>query len=308
MTIAVFGSINVDITGYGDRLPLAGETVKAERYATGLGGKGANQAVAAAKLGARVRLIGCVGADPFGVEALRWLTEYGLSTDHVRRAGDQQTGIALISVDAHGENQITVVPAANDVLAVGDLGKEAAALDGVRVLLTQLEAPHEASFEVSKIANARGITVIHDPAPAPYDAPTREVLAPVHIVTPNARETQALTGILPTSTETARAAAHKLRNLGVDTVIVKRGADGCYVSSVAFEGVVPAFKVTSIDSVGAGDCFNGGLAVALAEGLPLKDAVRFASACGALSTTRAGAASAAPSRADVEALLRQGAG
>lgn len=303
MAIVVFGSINVDITGYGDRLPRAGETVKADRYATGLGGKGANQAVAAARLGGDVRLVGCVGRDAFGDEALRWLEATGLKTDHVRRASEEQTGIALITVAADGENQITVVPAANHALAVADLGPGLAALDGARVLLTQLEAPPDASAEVSRLAHARGILVIHDPAPAPYKALTREVLRHVDILTPNARETEALTGIAPETPEAALRAAHTLRDLGVGTVIVKRASAGCTVSGPAFEGAVPAFPVHAIDSVGAGDAFNGGLAVALHEGLPMAEAVRFASACGALSTTRQGASAAAPRRDEVEALL-----
>jgi ribokinase len=303
MAIVVFGSINVDITGYGARLPRPGETVKADRYATGLGGKGANQAVAASKLGGDVRLVGCVGHDAFGEEALRWLAEAGVSTARVRRAADAQTGIALISVSADGENQITVVPAANHALAVSDLGPDLAAFEGARVLLTQLEAPPDASAEVSRLAHARGILVIHDPAPAPYRALTREALATVDVLTPNARETEALTGVVPDTPAAALRAAHALRDLGAGTVIVKRAAQGCTVSGPAFEGDVAAFRVDTIDTVGAGDAFNGGLAVALHEGQPLRDAVRFASACGALSTTRPGAAAAAPLRAEVEALL-----
>jgi ribokinase len=306
MAIVVFGSINVDITGYGDRLPRAGETVKADRYATGLGGKGANQAVAAAKLGGDVRLVGCVGRDAFGDEALRWLEEAGLSTGMVRRASSALTGIALISVSADGENQITVVPAANHDLAVADLGPELAAFDGARVLLTQLEAPPDASAEVSRLAHGRGILVIHDPAPAPYRALTRQVLSSVDILTPNARETEALTGIVPDTAAAAMRAAGLLRDLGVGTVIVKRAAAGCTVSGPSFEGDVPAFRVETIDTVGAGDAFNGGLAVALHEGQPMREAVRFAAACGALSTTRRGAAAAAPRRAEVEALLDRG--
>lgn len=306
MAIVVFGSINVDITGYGARLPRPGETVKAERYATGLGGKGANQAVAAARLGAEVRLVGCVGRDAFGDEALRWLAQAGLSTARVRQAAEAQTGIALISVSADGENQITVVPAANHALAVADLGPGLAAFAGARVLLTQLEAPPDASAEVSRLAHARGILVIHDPAPAPYKALSRGVLSNVDVLTPNARETEALTGIAPDTVDAALRAARALRDLGAGTVIVKRAAHGCVVSAPQFEGEIAAFAVRTVDTVGAGDAFNGGLAVALAEGRPMREAVRFASACGALSTTRPGAAAAAPSRGEVEALLARG--
>jgi ribokinase len=245
-----------------------------------------------------------VGRDPFGDEALRWLEAAGLRTGHVRRASGEQTGIALIAVAADGENQITVVPAANHALAVDDLGPGLSALEDARVLLTQLEAPPDASAEVSRLAHARGILVIHDPAPAPYKALTREVLSHVDILTPNARETEALTGIAPDTPEAALRAAHALRDLGVGTVIVKRAAAGCTVSGPEFEGDVLPFQVRSIDTVGAGDAFNGGLAVALHEGQPMAQAVRFASACGALSTTRQGAAAAAPVRDEVEALLR----
>jgi ribokinase len=303
MAIAVFGSINIDFTAYGDKLPRLGETVKGRHYTIGLGGKAANQAVAAARLGSEVSLIGRVGTDEFSDIALRALEEHGVSTNLVFQDSGSKTGLALIEVDALGENAIMVVAGANLNVSQNDITRGASALRSAKILLSQFETPPDISFAASVLARQSGAVVIQDPAPAPYYDLNRETLSQIDILTPNARETQELVGVQPETTEEARGAAHLLRNLGAVTVIIKLGKAGVYASGPEIELFVPPFKVATIDSVGAGDCFNAGLAYALEMGKPLAYAVRFAAACGALATTSLGAAAAAPRKADVEALL-----
>jgi ribokinase len=303
MPIAVFGSINIDFTAYGDRLPRPGETVTGRKYAIGLGGKGANQAVAAARLGSEVSLIGRVGNDDFAEMAIKMLAGHGVSTDLILHDNRFKTGLALIEVDAQGENAIMVVAGANLHLNRDDVARGSAAIGNAKVLLTQFETPPDICFAASRLARQSGAIVIQDPAPAPYQGLNRESFSQIDILTPNAREAEALVGLCSETPEDAKRAAHKLRDLGVVTAIVKLGRRGAYASGPEIELFVPPFNVMTIDSVGAGDCFNAGLAHALEEGQSLIQAVRFAAACGALATTTFGAASAAPRKADVEALL-----
>ncbi len=303
MTIVVLGSINVDVTAYSDRLPRPGETIHGESYLLGLGGKGANQAAAVAKLGAGLAFFGRTGRDAFGVLARQELAKFGVPLDHVTEDATAGTGIAIISVDAAAQNCITVIAGANFTVGAHEVEALNALPVSPRVLLLQLEVPLQANLAAAKAVRAAGGMVILDPAPAPKEGLQLELLQLVDVITPNEVETAALTGVQPRNTSDAHAAAAQLRRNGVQQAVIKLGALGAYYSGPDGEGHVTRFNVNAIDTVAAGDCFNGGLAVALAEGKSLGDAVRFASACGALSTTRRGAASAAPSRAEVEALL-----
>lgn len=306
MSIVVVGSINLDIASYGEALPRPGETVHSERYATGLGGKGANQAAAAARLGNEAAMIGRVGNDAFGEQALAALDAFGVDTRGVLRDPDHATGIAIIGVDARGENAISVIAGANMALDRTDLARGADALTRCKVLLTQREIPNTVTLAACRQVRSAGGIVIHDPAPAPKHGMPDEILREIDLLTPNESECEVLTGIRPAARVEAAKAADLLIARGARTVVVKMGGNGVYAKGPGGEAFVPPFAVRSVDSVGAGDCFNAGLADALARGTALPDAMRFAAACGALSTTRYGAAAAAPARVEVEALLTRG--
>jgi len=303
MTIAVFGSINVDVTAYSRLLPVPGETIHGESYVLGLGGKGANQAVAVARLEAALSLVGRVGRDPFGQLARAELERFGVRTSGIAEDGTTGTGIAIIAVDSSAQNCITVIAGANFKVGADDVDRLAAVLGAVEVLLLQLEVPLAPNIAAARLARSRGGSVILDPAPAPLSPLPDALLECVDVITPNEVECEALTGIRPAGIGEARDAAMVLRARGIGRVVVKMGAKGAFWLGSEGEGHVPGFAVEALDTVGAGDCFNGGLAVALAGGQTFGEAVRFASACGALSTTRRGAAAAAASLAEVAALL-----
>jgi ribokinase len=303
MTVAVFGSINMDVIAYLDRLPKPGETLHGSGYKMGLGGKGANQAVAARKLGADVRFIGRTGADSFGDAARAELTSYDVDLSHIRRDTGSDTGIAIIKVGEGGQNMITVIAGANGAVDASDAAAAKADLERTRVLLLQLEVPLEGALAAAKIVRGKGGTVILDPAPAPKEPFSADIIAAVDIVTPNESETAGLLGWQPATPDDALRAARELKAKGFRAALVKLGAKGVAFSGPAEEGFVPPFKVTAIDTVAAGDSFNGGLAVALDEGRSLAQAVRFAAASGALSTTKKGASAAAPTRAEIDAFL-----
>ena len=303
MSVAVFGSINMDVIAYLDRLPKPGETLHGSGYKMGLGGKGANQAVAARKLGSIVHFIGRVGADSFGDAARAELTSYDVDLAHIRRDENSPSGIAIIKVGEGGQNMISVIAGANGALDASDAERARADLEKARVLLLQLETPLAASLAAARIVRAKGGTVILDPAPAPKQPFPAEVVATIDIVTPNESETAGLLGWQPSTSDDALKAARELMMKGFSTALVKLGAKGVAFSGPEEEGFVPPFKVNAIDTVAAGDSFNGGLASALDQGKTLAEAVRFAAACGALSTTKRGASAAAPMRAEVEAFL-----
>ncbi len=306
-SIVSFGSINADLAAYCRALPRPGETIHAERYVIGLGGKGANQAACAARLagslGIGVSMVGRVGNDPFGVLVRDRLAGFGASLEHVRTDERNPTGIALIGIENSGENSITVVGAANMAIDAGDVEQARPLLSAARVLLLQLETPVAASLDAARLARAGGGIVILDPAPAPEHGLPDEFWALADLLTPNETEAEALVGVRPVDPVSASACADRMQERGLKRCIVKLGARGVYFRDESGDGFVPPFAVKAIDSVAAGDCFNAGLAVALAQGKALGEAARFAAACGALATTRAGAAEAAPSLDEVLALL-----
>jgi len=306
VSVIVIGSVNVDIVTYADRAARPGESLTAHRYQMVPGGKGANQAVAVARLGKPVRFIGRVGADFFGNFICERLGGLGVGLEHLVVDRTLPTGIAVISVDGSGENAITVVPGANTGVSEDQVEAAASHFKDLKVLLAQLEHPFPATLKAVELARRAGATVILDPAPIPAFRFGPETIRLFDALTPNEIETEALTGIAPVDIEAAAAAARRLVETGLRIAIVKLGGRGVYVDSAEFRGHVPPFKVEVIDTVAAGDCFAGGLAVALAEGMPLKKAIRFAAASGALACTRAGSSEAAPTRAEVETLLTRG--
>lgn len=305
--ILSFGSINIDVTARAARLPRPGETVHGESYAVMLGGKGSNQAAAAARLARgshiQVALAGRIGQDGFGTQARQNFERFGVDLSPLRVDAAHATGIALIGIDGSGENSITVVGGAN--MAVDETDVDAASdwLERATVLLLQLEIPQQAVLAAARKARAAGAVVVLDPAPAPEQGLLDALWQEIDILTPNESETFQLTGIRPEMAEDAAKAAVLLLAKGVKAVLVKMGSRGVFWHDGTQSGLSKPFSVQPVDTVAAGDCFNAGLAFALAQGQPLSKAVRIASACGALATTRHGAADAAPEWDAVTALM-----
>ncbi len=301
MPIIVFGSINLDLTAYVSRLPEAGETISGESFLAAPGGKGANQAVCAARLGVTTVFIGRTGRDSFGDQALAAVSAEGVDTSRIWIDPDAGTGLAVISVDDRAENTIILIPGTNGRLDDSDVARAADLLDEKSIVLLQLETPMNASLHLAAIARKRGAKVILDPAPAvPLPG---ELLHAVDIITPNEVETSILTGILPRNAEDASRAAKILLARGVNTAIIKMGAQGAFYENNLTSGFIPPFPIQPVDSVAAGDAFNGGLAVALFEDKPLEEAVRWGAAAGAIACTRKGAIPSMPHREELESLL-----
>jgi ribokinase len=296
--ICVVGSANVDLTFRTPRLPRPGETLAGHAFHLGMGGKGANQAVAAARLGAQVSLIARVGNDAFGQEALRRYIAEGLDTTYVRADEQRPTGTAAIIVDDQAENCIIVVGGANAGLSPADVRSAAAAIQNADVLLCQLETPLAATLEAFRLARAAGVRTVLTPAPA-TELPD-ELLRLCDICVPNKTEMELLTGLSVESLGAAEAAAWKLRQRGVGIVVVTMGAAGALLLDDDGATHIPAVRVEAVDPTGAGDSFTAALAVALAEGLSLREAARKASVVAALTVTRIGTQAAFPTRAEVE--------
>jgi ribokinase len=302
--IAVIGNINVDFVFCVPRLPKEGETLPGEGFFTAPGGKGANQAVAAARLGADVAFIGAVGDDDLGERMLKGLEADGIDVSRVRRDPSSHTGTALIMVLGNGENSIVVAFGANLSVGPGDLEQHAPLLRFSDALLLQLEMRVETVDAAIGLGRDAGCRVILDPAPARPESQLPGRWRAVDVLSPNETETEIMLGCPPlASLEDALAAAEALAHKGPEVVALKLGARGSVVLSSGEGFVAPAFPVEAVDTTAAGDAYTAGLAVALSESLSLGDAARFANACGALAATRYGAQPSMPRRADVEALL-----
>lgn len=297
----MIGSANVDFTVAVSRLPRPGETVSGGTLLVNHGGKGANQAVAARRLGAEVRLIACVGDDASGRAIRDALGAEGIGIAGVLATARAATGTALIVVDRDGQNQIAVAPGANRALGVEQLGARREDFGWADVVVCQLETPLPTVAWALDEARRRGVPTLLNPAPVPDRA--IEVWSLVDYLTPNESEAERLTGIGVSDPRTAASAGEALRARGVGTAIVTLGAQGAVAVTSAGTTHVPAFVVTAVDTTAAGDAFNGALAVALAERRTLAEALRFASAAAALTCTRRGAQASLPSRGDVGSLL-----
>jgi ribokinase len=299
--IAVVGSSNIDLTFRTPRLPQPGETLSGQAFQLSYGGKGANQAVMAARLGARVTFLSKVGSDVFAEGLLRHYQDQGIDTTHVLTDADRFSGVASIVVDDEALNCIIVVPGANQRLTPRDVGEAAPAIQSAHVLLCQLEVPVETTLEAFRVAKAAGVRTILNPAPA-VPLP-EELLRLTDLCVPNETEVELLTQKPAGTVEQGAAAARALRERGPRTVIVTLGARGVLVADAETDTHIAAVAVQAVDPTGAGDAFIGGLAVFLAEGDSLNRAVQRANAVAALSVTRLGAQMAFPSREEVEAFL-----
>lgn len=301
--IVVFGSFVVDLMGRGPRLPVPGETVKGGLFKMGAGGKGFNQGVAAHKAGGDVTMITKLGRDAFADIALSAMSELGMDATHLIRTEEYPTGVALIEVDeATGQNAIMVIPSACDHITDGEVAALQGVIEGADILLTQLETNMRATEAVIDMAHAAGKTVILNTAPAQCVADA--LLAKVSIVTPNEVEAGILTGVEVVDEASAARAAQWFLRRGVQQVIITLGGRGAYVCDGSCAALTPAFLVNAVDTTGAGDAYNGGLAAALSEGCDIFAAARFAAATAALSVQRMGTTPAMPTRAEIDAFLQ----
>ncbi len=300
--VVVVGSSNTDMVVHAAHLPRPGETILGGEFRTVAGGKGANQAVAAARLGAKVTLIARIGRDDLGDRALAGLQRERINVDHVSRDPEARSGVALITVADDGENSITVAPGANASMKPVHVKRAHRAFSGCGPLLVQLETPIDTVTAAVELARRSGMPVILNPAPA--QRLPESLLRKISILTPNETEAELLTGIRVADDASAAQAAEALRASGIATVIITMGARGAFVVAADGARLVPGFKVKTLDTTAAGDVFNAALATALADGKLLQDAVIFANATAALSVTRAGAQPSAPRRAEVERLLK----
>lgn len=298
--VVIFGSLNMDLVVHVPRFPEASETLMGEAFTTAPGGKGANQAVACARLGTPTRMIGRVGDDPFGHALLEALRMQHVNTESVAVVPGS-SGMAVIELEAGGQNRIIVIPGANGTLGAEDLDRLKVALNGAAALLLQLEVPLSAVVAAARLARAQGVFVMLDPAPA-QELPG-ELYDLTDLLTPNGTEAAALVGFQVTTDDDVAKAARELLARGAREVIIKRGARGVFWANGQTARHLPAFQVEAVDTVAAGDAFNGGLAAALSQGHTLYDAIRWGQATAALSVSRAGAQSSLPTRPEVAELM-----
>ncbi len=300
--IVVIGSSNTDMIIKIDRIPRPGETVIGGHFSTAPGGKGANQAVAAARAGGDVAFVGRVGNDIFGNEALKGFVADNIDIEHIIKDTTAPSGVASIFVDRNGQNSIAVACGANANLSPADIEAAEKTIASADILVMQLETPIETVTAAAVMAHADGVKVILNPAPA--QPLTDDLLKTVSILTPNETEAELLTGIGIENEDDARKAAQALLARGVATVMVTLGENGVIIATADCVKRVDAFKVDPVDTTAAGDAFNGALAVAIAEGSRLEKAVLFANAAAAMSVTKLGAQPSAPRRDEIDEFLK----
>jgi len=299
--IVVVGSSNTDMVIQVPELPAPGETILGGKFSVLAGGKGANQAVSAARAGGRVCFISKVGRDDLGKRALEGFEKDGIDVTQIKQDPDAPTGVAMIYVNDRAENCIAVAAGANENLSETDIIAAGEMIAGASVLVVQLEIPIKTVEKAVELAAESNVIVILNPAPA--QTLSDELLRHVSILTPNETEASLLTGL--EVNDNLEAVATKLHEKGVKTVIITLGSKGSFVSSDDFSGLVPAFPVKAVDTTAAGDVFNGALAVGLAENKSLKYAVQYASAAAALSVMRMGAQISAPADKEIKDFLSE---
>jgi ribokinase len=303
MNIVVVGSLNMDLVVRMPKIPRPGETLLGGVFKTFPGGKGANQAVASARLGAHVIMVGCVGNDSFGQELCSALASEGIDTDHILVHQEESTGVALIQVDAQGQNSIAVASGANFCLTGSDVENAMQTIGDFDALVMPLETPLDTIYTAAKIASHKGAMVLLNPAPA--QVLEKDLLKLVDILLPNEYEIGLMTGMSVQTSVDTRQSAEKLLSQGVKNLIVTLGNQG----SIFFDGktnedmLIPACPVQAVDTTAAGDCFVGAMAVALCEGKSISAAAEFASVAAAISVTRAGAQPSLPHRNEVDKFI-----
>lgn len=298
--IVVIGSLNMDLVVRVARMPQPGETVPGRDFQTIPGGKGANQAVAAALLGGSVAMVGRVGNDAFGSELINNLRRQGVDISHVQLEDDAATGTAMIMVDEMGQNSIVVAAGANGRLAREDVDGLERLLSQAKYLLLQFEVPLDTVQYATEKAQSHGVKVVLNPAPARPVPP--QFLSRVDYVIPNESEASLLSGVQVHDLASAEEAARRLQGYGVPVVILTLGEKGALLVTGEKVCHVPAHRVEAVDTTAAGDAFIGGLAMALVQGYPLEEAVRYATCAGTLAVTRFGAQTSLPSAKEVQAL------
>lgn len=301
--LVVIGSINADHILNTAYFPRPGETVIGSRYQVAFGGKGANQAVAAGRSGAEITFIACVGADDIGERVRRQLAADNIDIRPVEAVPDTTTGVALIMVNAEGENVIGIHAGANAALTPAHLSRYHQEIIDASALLMQLESPLETVMAAAALAKAHQTKVILNPAPACALPDT--LLACVDMITPNETEAEALTGIAVSNNDEAARAAAWLHDKGIATVLITLGSRGVWLSENGVGQLIPGFRVNAVDTIAAGDTFNGALITALLDQQPMAGAVRFAHAAAAIAVTRPGAQPSVPWRNEIDAFLQQ---
>ena len=301
--IAVVGSFMMDLVVQCNRLPLEGQTIVGQDFNTFVGGKGSNQAIAAARLGANVSMIGRVGTDNFGDELLKNLSAEGVDSQFVVKDTEMGTGVAMITVDANGDNTIVAVPKANMSLNPDNIDQAESAIAVADILLLQLEVSLLAVQRAAEIAKANGVPVLLNPAPARRIP--MELMNLVDILVPNETETEFLTGFRLTDMESIKSAAKHLLEESVPTVVLTLGDQGALLATAEDIQLVPSYSVKAVDATAAGDAFCGTLAVSVARGDSWESAVNFANAAGALTVTKLGAAPSIPTREQVIELIER---
>ncbi|MBQ2029250.1 MAG: ribokinase [Bacteroidaceae bacterium] len=298
--IVVVGSCNTDLVISVDHLPAPGETIIGHDFMTNQGGKGANQAVAVARLGGTTAFVARVGDDGFGRQSIALLKEEGIDTRHVLLTEGVATGVAMIPVDCRGENSIIVASGANALLTPADIDAAADTIREAGIVLMQLETPVDTLIRAARLAREGGALVVLNPAPFPKEPLPAELLALVDIITPNETEASMMAGISVTDEASALQAILKIQATGIKQVILTAGSKGAYTAESGSLVNIPAVKTEVVDTTAAGDTFCGALCVALSEGNGLTGAIRFANRAAALSVTRRGAWMSIPKRGEID--------
>ncbi|WP_413676063.1 ribokinase [Pantoea dispersa] len=301
--LAVLGSINADHILNLAHFPRPGETVIGKQYQVAFGGKGANQAVAAGRAGADIAFIACVGADDIGERIRQQLQQDQIDTAAVETVAQEATGVAMIFVNGEGENNIGIYSGANAALTPACVERHQQVIRSADALLMQLESPLDSVLAAARIARASHTQVILNPAPATQLSD--ELLALIDIITPNETEAEILTGIAVNDDDDAARAAQALHAKGIDTVLITLGRRGVWLSEQGQGQRIPGFSVQAVDTIAAGDTFNGAFITARLEGVAMQDAVRFAHAAAAIAVTRPGAQPSVPWRTEIDAFLQQ---
>lgn len=295
--ILVVGSSNTDMVIKTNHFPAPGETILGGEFLMNAGGKGANQAVAAARMGGSVTFVGKTGDDIFGQQAVRQLENEGINVDYISVDPENPSGVALITVDHMGENSIVVAPGSNGTLVEADFDKAISPLDEAEYVLMQLEIPVSTVEHIAALAFEKQKKVILNPAPAAKLSD--ELLGRLYMITPNETEAEILTGIKVSDEQSALKAATLLHQKGVEVVIITMGSAGAFLLANDRHEIIPAPHVVAVDTTAAGDTFNGALVVALAEGKTIRESIAFANKAAAISVTRIGAQSSVPFRNEI---------